>query len=80
MHVITATFRNGHLELSEPVDWPDGMQVRVVPMSNHCVDRADSYAAMQQWPDGFLDQIREQWGDAPFERPPQGEFEQREDW
>ncbi len=31
-------------------------------------------------PDGFLDEIREQLGDGPLERPPQGEFEQREDW
>jgi len=80
MHEIIATLRNGHLELPEPVDWPDGTRVRVVPLANRCVDRADSSAAMQQWPDGFLDQIREQWGHAPFEHPPQGEFELREDW
>jgi len=41
MQAIIATLRNGHLELSESVDWPDGMQVRVVPMANHCVEHAD---------------------------------------
>jgi len=80
MDVITATFRNGHLELSEPVNWPDGMQVRVVPLTNDSNDSADSSAMMHQWPVGFLNQIRDLWGDAPFERPPQGEFEQREEW
>jgi hypothetical protein len=31
-------------------------------------------------PVGFFDRIRQQWGDEPFERPAQGEFEGREDW
>ena len=28
----------------------------------------------------FWKQIREHWGDEPFERPPQGEYEKREEW
>ena len=32
------------------------------------------------WPAGFFDRIREDWGEEPFERPPQGELEIREDW
>jgi hypothetical protein len=32
------------------------------------------------WPPGFWEQIRADWGDEPFERPPQGELEKREDW
>lgn len=32
------------------------------------------------WPPGFWQKIREDWGDEPFERPPQGEFEKREEW
>jgi hypothetical protein len=32
------------------------------------------------WPTGFFDRIREDWGAEPFERPPQGELETREDW
>ena len=32
------------------------------------------------WPAGFFDRIREDWGDEPFERQPQGELEIREDW
>jgi hypothetical protein len=32
------------------------------------------------WPAGFWERIRADWGTEPFERPPQGEFEKREDW
>ena len=35
---------------------------------------------LAEWPAGFFDRIRLQWGDEPFERPPQGEFEIREEW
>lgn len=32
------------------------------------------------WLPRFFDRIREDWGEEPFERPPQGELEIREDW
>jgi hypothetical protein len=32
------------------------------------------------WPAGFWQRIRTDWGNAPFDRPPQGDFEKREDW
>ena len=32
------------------------------------------------WPAGFFERIREDWGEEPFERPPQGELEIRVDW
>ena len=35
---------------------------------------------IQTWPVGFWDQIRADWGSVPFERPPQGDFEKREEW
>lgn len=31
-------------------------------------------------PLAFWQRLRAEWGDEPFERPPQGEFEKREDW
>ncbi len=34
MESVTATFRNGRLELAAPVDWPDGTQVQVTPLTN----------------------------------------------
>ncbi|MBS0266411.1 MAG: hypothetical protein JSS02_31055 [Planctomycetes bacterium] len=37
-------------------------------------------APLAEWPVGFFDQIRDAWGDEPFERPQQGELEVREDW
>jgi hypothetical protein len=32
------------------------------------------------WPPAFWQQIREDWGTEPFERPPQGDLEKREEW
>jgi len=34
MESMTATFRNGRLELAEPVSWPDGTQVKVTPLGD----------------------------------------------
>jgi hypothetical protein len=75
---VTATFRNGRIELSSPVDWPDGTQV-VVPQKQAAAAGADT-APMLAWPEGFFDDIRKDWGDEPFERPPQGDYEKREQW
>ena len=32
MGSVTATFRNGRIELAQEVDWPDGTQVEVTPL------------------------------------------------
>lgn len=42
--------------------------------------QAEKKAVASHWPPGFWDKVRADWGDEPFERPPQGEFEKREDW
>jgi hypothetical protein len=34
MESVTAVYRGGQLELSEPVDWPDGTQVEVTPVGS----------------------------------------------
>ena len=44
----------------------------------HLADRKKNGG--QTWPAGFWQQIRADWGSEPFERPPQGDFEKREDW
>lgn len=80
MQSATATFRNGRVELTESVDWPDGTQVEVTPLGASDSRRRDVPPLMTRWPDGFFDGLRAQWGEAPFDRPPQGEFEVREDW
>ncbi len=80
MQSVTATFRNGRVELTESVDWPDGTQVEVTPLGTLDRRRREVKAPMTQWPDGFFDRLREQWGEEPFDRPPRGEFEVREDW
>ena len=83
MQSVMATFHDGRLELSGPVDWPDGITVQVTPFEKidaPALNTPASRSAMTQWPVGFFDGIRADWGDEPFERPPQGEFELREDW
>ena len=77
MHSVHATFREGRVELTEPVDWPDGTPVEVRPLP---VGQQGATPKLTRWPDGFFEQLRQQWGSEPFERPEQGDFEERGDW
>ena len=77
---VLATYRSGKIELSGPVGWPDGTQLEVVPILSGAgapavADnrRAESYRE-------FIERLAGSFREAPFERPPQGEFEQREEW
>ena len=77
---VLATFRSGRVELSAPVGWPDGTQLEVVPIPPGIHSplttenrQAESYRA-------FIERLAGSFGDEPFERPPQGEDEQREAW
>ena len=79
MNSVTATFRNGRVELGEDVNWPDGTQLEVVPVERTS-PKPKIETPMTSWPEGFFDQVREGWGDEPFQRPPQGDFEVREEW
>jgi len=82
MQNVTATVRNGKLELTESIHWPDGMRVRIIPLWDVEVvdDSNQNTTKMFVWPEAFFDQVRQQWGDGPLERPSQGDFEKREDW
>lgn len=80
MQTVIATFRNGRIELSQSVDWPDGTAVEVTPVETAPTPRGEAQPPMTWWPPDFFDRLREQWGEEPFERPPQGESEVREEW
>jgi hypothetical protein len=80
MQNMTAAFRKGCVELAEPVDWPEGILVEVRPLVGPNNVRLGTKPPMTEWPTAFFDHLREEWGDEPFERPPQGETEVREDW
>ena len=77
MNSVLATFQNGQVELSQPVDWREGTLLEVAPLNG---PRNNTAQPMNEWPDGFFNQLRQQWGYEPFERAPQGESEQREEW
>jgi hypothetical protein len=80
MQSVTATYRNGRIELTKSVDWPDGTPVEVMPLELPDAQKPVGQSLLTSWPEEFFDRLREDWGDEPFERPPQGEFEEREDW
>jgi len=79
MHRVHATFQDGRVELSENVDWPNGTKVEVTPIIAPTVPNTIG-PVLTRWPDGFFANLREQWGTEPFQRPPQGEFDAREEW
>lgn len=78
MHSITGTFQAGRIELPDSVNWPDGTKVEIRPLVPGL--QAGVPAQLNQWPAGFFDHLRADWGQEPFERPAQGELELREDW
>lgn len=80
MHGVIAIFRNGRLELAQPVNWPEGTQVEVTPLAAPASSPRSSSTPLTQWPEGYLDRLHADWGGEPFERPPQGESEVREPW
>lgn len=77
---VLATFRSGRVELSAPVGWPDGTQLEVVP-----IPPGVSFASMVENRPAesyreFIERLAGSFGDESFERPPQGEYENREAW
>ncbi len=61
MQSVTATFRNGRVELTAPVDWPNGTPVEVRPLPPGGTDTCEVSPPMTQWPEEFLDRLREDW-------------------
>ena len=55
MNEITGTYRDGHVELAAPVNWPNGMPVKVQaepslsPFNNH--ELAGNWGIDDDWPD-----------------------------
>jgi hypothetical protein len=80
MQRVIATVCNGQIEMHGPFAWPDATQVEVTPVEPVLLAAPHVVAPMSEWPEGFFERSRTDWGNEPFERPPQGEFEQREDW
>ena len=77
---VLATYRHGTVELSAPVEWPDGMQLEVVPIQTGTASQASGNSQKTESYREFIERLAGSFGDEPFERPPQGEFEQREEW
>lgn len=72
MNPVIATVRNGRIEVSTPVMWPDGTRVQVTAI--------DAATSEETWTREFLDEVREGFADEPLERPGQLPLETRESW
>ena len=77
---VLATYRHGAVELSERVEWPDGLQLEVVPIQIETASPAVGNDRKAESYREFIERLAGSFGDEPFERPPQGEFERREEW
>lgn len=71
MHSVIAIIRNGRVELPAPLDWPEGTEVEITPLKVPDQLPEQAKTPMTQWPEGFFDRLREEWGSEPFERPHQ---------
>ena len=87
MQKVRATFRNGRVELLDPVDWPDDTTLDVTPADAGATASETKLPAPKNraplnsvWTPEFFQSLHEDWGDEPFERPQQGELEIREEW
>ena len=80
MRTAMATFRDGRVELSGPVDWPDGTTVQVTPLAAPEIGHHASGPTANESYRDFVRRLAVSLADEPFERPPQGTFENRETW
>ena len=58
MQSVTATFRNGRVELAAPVDWPNGTPLEVRPLCPGSFDADQVTPPITRWPEGFFDRLR----------------------
>ena len=51
MNRVSGTYQSGQVILDEPVDWPEGAQVKVVCEKNHNTDSMDICIDGSKWED-----------------------------
>jgi hypothetical protein len=72
MHAVQATFRNGRLELMQPVDWPDGTRAEVIPLPATTPTSRLETDRIATWPPNYFEHTAGSLAGEVFERPPQG--------
>ena len=80
MHAVQVTFRNGQLELMQPVDWPDGTRAEVIPLTPTIPAATGASVELLSWPPGYFEQTAGALAGEVFERSPQGDLPVREVW
>lgn len=71
MHMLEGTIQHGQVVLPQPANLPDGTKVTVLTHES-------IQPPVNAWPPGFFEATAGKWV-GEFERPPQGEFEKREE-
>jgi hypothetical protein len=79
-HAIPAIYDAGVFRPLEPVDWPEGTRAEVIPLSPTASSGPPAAATLATWPPEYFERTAGALADENFERPPQGELPQREDW
>jgi hypothetical protein len=59
MQKVLATFRQGRIELTTPVDWPEGTAVEVVPLSQRIGMREDDWPTTAAGIQSLLNRMEE---------------------
>jgi hypothetical protein len=78
MDTVQATFRNGRLELMQPVDWPEGTRANVIPLT--ATPSAAEGDPLGAWPSDYFENTAGALVGEEFERPAQGIPTERDAW
>jgi hypothetical protein len=77
---IPAVFESGVFRPLAPVDWPDGTRAEVIPVVPATAPPSGTAGGSATWPPDYFDQTSGALAGEDFERPPQGDLPQRQEW
>jgi len=77
---IPAVFDSGVFRPLEPVNLAEGTRAEVIPLSTATPNLPPTSGQIMMWPAGYFEQTAGALAGEDFERPPQGDLPQRNDW
>lgn len=77
---IPAIFAAGVFRPLEPVNLAEGTRAEVIPLPHATSSSQLTAGQLATWPPGYFEQTAGVLAGEDFERPPQGNFPQREEW
>jgi hypothetical protein len=79
-HIIQAVFVSGVFRPLEPVNLAEGTRADVILLPQSAPNSEPESLLADAWPSGYFEQTAGALVGEEFERPPQGELPQRDDW